>query len=171
MKNKILLIILLPVLIGGIVFYKNHINKNSNKITSLDSQNGQYLSIEEYLNSNVLEPEYGGKIFCVFHKYGSDQKDNELAIYLWVYCEEYYKKGKEVSMGAGVSMPIKLNAKGSEEKFEILNYQKPVDGEGWLKSVKNIFPEEYLSDIINGFNIENFTQTPREKAFEYYKVQ
>ena len=167
MKNKIILGIFLFLAAIVFIIFKTNNYPPFNKVIK-ESSNEDIL-IEKYLNTHVLIPEYDGSIFCVFNKYGSEEKDNQIFYYLWVYCEEYYKNGKEILMGSGVSMPIRLNAIRDENQIKIENYKQPIDGEDYPKSIKEIFPEKYSSDAINGFDITNFSKTPKEKADQYFK--
>lgn len=166
MKNKIILIILLAfAIIGFIVFYKKN---NLNQVPITNKSLSEEEAIEEYLNGNILKPEFGGKVFCVFNKYGSEEKDNQISYYLWTYCEEYYKKGEEILMGSGVSMPVKLSAVKNGDQIKITDFKQPIDGEDYPKSIKELFPEKYSSDAIKGFNVASFSQTPKEKAEQFY---
>jgi hypothetical protein len=167
MKNKIIFVILLAFALVGFVILKNKNNLNQKPLTN-ESLSADAL-IEEYLNTHILEPGYGGKVFCVFHKYGSEEKDNQISYYLWTYCEEYYKKGQEILMGAGVSMPVRLNAIKNGNQIQITDFKQPIDGEDYPKSIREMFPEKYSTDAINGFNVTNFSETPKEKANLFYK--
>lgn len=169
MKSKIILFILLSFFVVGFIIYKN--KNNLNQVPLINESLSEDLLIEEYLNNNILKPEYGGKVFCVFHKYGSEEKDNQISYYLWAYCEEYYKKGEEIIMGSGVSMPVRLNATKTENQIKVEDFQEPLNGEGYPKSIREMFPEKYSTDAINGFDVTNFSQTPQEKANSLYKLQ
>lgn len=169
MKSKIILFILLAFLGTGFIVYKN--SKNNNQIPPIEESLSEDLLIEEYLNKNILKPEYEGKVFCSFYKYGSEEKDNQIFYYLWAYCEEYYKKDNKVSMGSGVSMPVRLNSIKNGNQIEIKNFEQPIDGEGYLGSIKNMFPENYATEAINGFDISTLSENPKEKAYKFFNVQ
>ena len=83
MKNKIILFVLSSFLVIGIIIYKNN-KGNIDQVPLLNEPISENISIEEYLNNNILKPEYGGKVFCTFHKYGSEERDGQIAYYLWV---------------------------------------------------------------------------------------
>ena len=170
MKNKIILFVLSSFLVIGIIIYKNN-KGNIDQVPLLNEPISENISIEEYLNNNILKPEYGGKVFCVFNKYGSEETNNQISYYLWVYCEEYYKKNEDVLIGSGVSMPVRLNATKNENRIEIENFQQPIDGEGYSKSIKDMFPEGYAKTAINGFDISKLSENPKAKAYEFYKAQ
>ena len=170
MKTKIVLFILLAFLGTEFIIYKN--NKSTDQIPPISEESlPEDLLIEEYLNKNILKPEYEGRVFCTFHKYGSEEIESQISYYLWVYCEEYYKKDGDVLMGSGVSIPVRLNATKSGNEIEIQNFQQPKDGEGYSKSIKNMFPEDYALKAINGFDINKLSENPKTKAYEFYKVQ
>lgn len=171
MKIKLIILIIFFLLISGFVVYKNKQNKNMLSINDSQTDLSDKLNrtIEEYLPQNVLEPGYSGKVFCVYHQYGYDLNDTKISTYLWAYCEEYYKKGNQILMGAGVSMPVRLNIIKDGDNLKVTDFQKPIDGEGYAKSIKEMFPEKYSLDAINGFNVKDFPQSPKEKALEYFK--
>jgi hypothetical protein len=169
MKNKLIVLIIIILLISGFVVYKN--KKNINQTSLVKESSSEDLQIEEYLDTNILNPEYGGKIFCVFHKYGSKEINNKISYYLWTYCEEYYKKGNQILMGSGVSMPVRLNIEKDGNNLKIIGFNKPTDGEEYAKSIKEMFPEKYSSDAINGFDVTIFPKSPKEKADQYYNNQ
>ncbi len=168
MKNKIVLTVLLSFLVIGFYIYKN--KKSINQIATINDSFSEKESIENYLNKNILKPEFGGKVFCSFYKYGSSENENKIDYYLWAYCEEYYKSNEEIKMGSGVSIPVKLNAIINNNQMEIIDFEQPIDGEGYPKSIKDMFPEEYEKEAINGFDINKFTENPKTKAYEFYKT-
>jgi len=142
MRNKIILAILLAFTIIGFVIYKNKNSLNQKLLSNVSLPEDGLL--EKYLNNIILKPEFGGKVFCVFNKYGFEEKDNQIAYYLWAYCEEYYKKGTEILMGSGVSIPVRLNASKKGNQIIITDYKKPIDGEDYSKSIREMFPERFF---------------------------
>lgn len=167
MKNKIILIIFLFSLIFSFYIYKN---KSKNGIESVNQNETEETIIEKYLSNNLLKPEFGGKVFCVFHNYSLEKSEIDNNYYLWIYCEEYYKKDSKVLMGSGVSMPVKLETKKVNGSLEILNHQQPQDGEGYAKSIREMFPNDFEDQAINGFDITQFPLCPKEKANIYFGI-
>lgn len=167
MKNNIVLIILLFSLAFGFYIYKV---KSNNIIESVNQNETEETIIEKYISNNLLKPEFGGKVFCVFHNYSLEKNETENNYYLWIYCEEYYKKDNKVLMGSGVSMPVKLETKKVNGAIEILNYQKPQDGEDYAKSIKEMFPDKFENLAINGFDITQFPVSPKQKADIYFGI-
>ena len=68
-------------------------------------------------------------------------------------------------------MPVRLNATKSGNEIKIQNFQQPVDGEGYSKSIKDMFPENIANEAINGFDISKLSENPKTKAYEFYKIQ
>lgn len=172
MKSKFILIIILFLFASGIGIYLNNKEDNNKKDQALEYKEelSENQLIENYLNGNVLKPEYSGNVFCVYHKYGSEEKNDEVYYYLWTYCEEYYRKNSKIIMGSGVSMPVKLIAVKNNDKIQINGFDKPKDGEEYPKSIKEMFPDEYEKDAIDGFDVKKFPVSPREKANEFFKL-
>ena len=170
MKNKIVLLAIPLLLIIGFIVYKNN-NQDNNNISPQENLSSENTIIENYINENVLKPEFGGKVFCAFNKYGSEENNDKIYYYLWTYCEEYFNKDGSILMGSGVSMPVKLTASINENEIQIDSFVQPIDGEGYSKSIKNMFPENYALEAIKGFDINKFSQSPKQKAYEFFKIQ
>jgi len=68
-------------------------------------------------------------------------------------------------------MPVKLNAIINNNQIEIIDFEQPIDGEEYPKSIKDMFPEEYEKEAINGFDISKFAESPKTKAYEFYKTE
>ena len=170
MKNKIILLLIPLLLAIGFAVYKNN-NQDNNNISPQENLSSEEAVIENYINENVLKPEFGGKVFCVFNKYGSEENNDKIYYYLWAYCEEYYKKDDVILMGSGVSMPVKLIASKNKNGIQIESFIQPLDGEDYSKSIRNMFPENYALEAIKGFDINKFPQSPKEKAYEFFRIQ
>jgi hypothetical protein len=126
--------------------------------------------LEEYLPS-ILKAAYGGKVFCSHYLYGYDQKEekSEFYVYVWVNCEEYYKQGTNLKLGSGVSMPVRVSLASQNGKLVPQGYIEPENGEGYASSIKAMFPENYASDAILGYDVSKFPQSPGSQAKEFFK--
>jgi hypothetical protein len=100
-------------------------------------------NIKNYLEKYIETPGFGGRMFCAYELFGTEQKGNKNYIYLWTLCMEYYMKGRVLMKGTGVSMPLALISAGLHRQNKIAEHRKPVDGEGYARSIREIFPKKY----------------------------
>jgi hypothetical protein len=113
--------------------------------TELDiiSRPTQAATIRQYLESHLESPNTGGKMFCAYELYGSEMKKNSKHLFLWAVCAEYYVKDGVLRYGAAVSVPVVLIAEQTTGGEVIKAHKKPVDGEGYGASIREIFPQKY----------------------------
>jgi hypothetical protein len=80
--------------------------------------------------------------FEVHRIYGTSEADGVTHVYLW----SYYN-GFNVSTGAeeqsGHSLPVLIHLKKNEDGYEVVKYQEPEDGSGWVTSLEKMFPKRY----------------------------
>jgi|WetSurSiteA1Bulk_404760.scaffolds.fasta_scaffold02542_7 hypothetical protein len=123
-------------------------------------------AINKYPTTQLLKPEYGGKVFCSYYHYGFDEEKekNMVYAYTWVYCEEYYKEGGNLKMGSGVSMPVKFALELQNGTLGVQGHEVPEDGEGYGASIRKMFKAEYATEAINGYDVSKFKITPKMQA-------
>jgi len=128
-------------------------------------------TLKSSLSKVALKPEYGGSVFCSNHLYGFDEdKDSKMiSVYVWVYCEEYFKEAQDIKMGSGVSYPIKVAMEIQKGTLGIQGIEVPQDGEGYASSIRDMFPDQYETEAINGFDVALLYPTPKQQAGEYFK--
>ena len=123
-------------------------------------------AINKYPTTQLLKPEYGGKVFCSYYHYGFDEEKekNMVYTYSWAYCEEYYKEGGTLKMGSGVSMPVKFALELQNGILGVQGHEVPEDGEGYGASIRKMFKAEYATEAVNGYDVSKFTITPKMQA-------
>jgi len=129
--------------------------------------------VKQAVNENLpklLPAVYGGSVFCAFFVYGFDvnETNNRIEAAVWAYCEEYYKQNNELSLGAGVSEPVKMNFYLIDSDLVFANFEEPISGEDYASSIKIMFPE-YAKEILKGYSPWQFSPSPREQAAAYFK--
>ncbi|MFH0866242.1 MAG: hypothetical protein V1904_08605 [Bacteroidota bacterium] len=126
-------------------------------------------AIEKYLDENVMNPEFGGKVFSASEIFEtSDDK-----IYLWAYLQEYYKKDNALQTGSGWSVPIVLSVECSTEGLKILNHKVPGDGENYSNDIKSMFPEDIqqkIFDFSGTESIPKLEKNSKERAEKYFSL-
>lgn len=133
-------------------------------------------NIQDYLQNHIESPNFGGKMFCSYELFGTEMKDSKEYIYLWTLCMEYYIKNGNLLNGTGVSMPVVLIAIRSHQGSKIVKHQKPVDGEGYSKSITEMFPKKYHKNIFaetKEYNrrAESLMKDTERQARIYYKLE
>ena len=191
MNKGVLVVIILLVLAGGafatLKIIQNQTTKNeSNKQTTEEITPSSSASqspvvplpvsealIEEQLKAylpKIGQPAYNGQVFCAHHLYGFDEdKENNLVkTYVWAYCEEYYQENGQLKMGFGVSEPVLVTMELKDGALVAKSYKEPGNGSLYAFSIKEMFPEKYTQDAINGFSVDQLKPSPKEQAEEYY---
>ncbi len=129
--------------------------------------------INEQLKSYLPEigqPGYNGQVFCAHHLYGFDEeKENNLVkAYAWAYCEEYYQENGQLKMGFGVSEPVLVIMELKEGVLTAKSYKEPGNGSLYAPSIKEMFPENYATKAIVGYQVDQLSPSPKEQAEAYY---
>jgi len=102
--------------------------------------------ILHYLDSKILEPSFGGKVFSAYEELGCSGSGD--IIYLWVFAQEFYKDSDFLEKGTGMSTPIALKL-SKDEDMEIIEHILPRDGEYYQKDIKRLFPQKLHEQILN----------------------
>ena len=121
--------------------------------------------ITEYLDNEIISPNFGGKIFSSHHLLGTGTDE----IYLWAIIQEYYLDGQNLVLGTGLSAPHVLQIKSDE--FKITGHLVARDGSYYGEDIRGIFPQS-LHNIIFSFPSSGQTQimsdTIEEKAKQWF---
>jgi hypothetical protein len=143
------------------------------KQNTIKISNNDKLSIESYLNKNILKPNFGGKIISAFEILGTSKENNE--IYVWALVTEYYKEDNDLVLGTSSSGPIVLSVKNANNTLIITDFTKPRDGSYYSKDIEKLFPiliqdkiEKYPSNRIN--KLEVIIDLKKEKLKELMNV-
>jgi len=128
--------------------------------------------LENYL-SQVLETNYGGKVFCSHHLYGYDEEKPAglVKAYVWAYCEEYYLENGKLKMGSGVSEPVLVTLELENGALMVKNHQPPRDGELYAPSIREMFPANYADEAIAGYPVNQLKPSPQEQAQAFYNQE
>lgn len=173
MRNFIIILVILAV--GGVGYWAYH---NSEKLGINISErtfqdNPIDLALKPYLTTQIIKDLYPeSKVFCSYHTYGTE-KINETkmtAAYLWVYCEEYYLQNGELTMGQGISYPIKVTLEEQNGILGVQGHEEPVDGEEYGLSIQKLFPQKYWEQAIRGYDVSKFNPNPETQAKMYFSL-
>ncbi|MHB8107966.1 MAG: hypothetical protein ACYDH4_11160, partial [Candidatus Cryosericum sp.] len=102
-----------------------------------------------YLQNKILQPGFGGTVFCAYSLFGSEIKDNKMYIYLWAFWQEYRSENRQLVTGTGMSCPIALVATPSQRGYTVTGYQLPENGTAYVPSIRKMFPLAYYKEIFS----------------------
>src|SRR5450830_1239692 len=100
-----------------------------------------------YLQNNIIQPVFGGHVFCAYTRFGSEVKDNKTYIYLWALCAEYRLENGKLTEGTGRTGPLVLIATSSQQSNTITEHLEPENGAGYAPSIKKMFPTQYYNEM------------------------
>lgn len=128
--------------------------------------------LENYL-PQILETNYGGKVFCSHHLYGYDEEKSTglVKTYVWAYCEEYYLDNGQLKMGSGVSEPVLVTLELENGALMVKSHQPPRDGELYAPSIREMFPANYAEEAIAGYPVKQLKPSPQEQAQAFYNQE
>jgi len=94
-------------------------------------------NIEKYLDTQVMQPCFGGRIFSAF-KIFSKKEDN---VFLWAFLQGYYEKDGKTILGSGWLVPLVLEIERNTDGINIIGHKTPRNGELYGQDIKKMFPE------------------------------
>lgn len=147
------------------------LDDNTNKPPLVLNEANIKIVLKEYL-PKILNPEFGGVVFCGNHLYGYKEEPdiNNISIFVWAYCEEYYLDDTNLMMGSGISEPMKLTIKNNNNNLEVVNHFVPKDGSLYNSSIGEMFPGEYQKEALAGFDVSLLFPSPKDQARQYFSI-
>ena len=101
------------------------------------------VNIEKYLDTQVMQPGFGGRIFSAFKIFS--EEDNK--VFLWAFLQEYYENDSKIMMGSGWSVPMVLEIERNTGWITIKGHKTPRDGEQYAQDIKKVFPKNIRTQI------------------------
>ena len=126
-----------------------------------------------YLESRLIAPGFGGKVFCAYELIGTETAGTRKHVFLWAHCMEFRPQGNYLAEGTGLSLPVFLVSIPSCHGELIETHCVPADGEEYGNSVRKIFPVRYHKAIFTeGATYDRRARTLQriscEKAKRYF---
>lgn len=174
---KILLAILIIAIIMLIIFI---VVKNASKEEVVEGKDYLYEKVEQYLISQE-EPHYhletkdskpnynvsDFKVFTDIANLGIKEKNDEIYVYVWALVESYYVQDGKLISNSGSSMPYKFILKNEE----VVDYEIPLDGKEYNKSIKKIFPLDIQEKLNEQLVDNNKIDIEVEKYYSYLDIK
>ncbi|HEY9059886.1 MAG TPA: hypothetical protein VIO64_05180 [Pseudobacteroides sp.] len=137
--------------------------KQSNKQDNIDD------AISTYLEQKFDFKAIGGVVFEAHELYGHEIKDSKTYAYIWSVQQEYKYTDGKLENGAGLSIPLVLiMSVDRDNKYTVLDYKAPKDGEQYASSIKELFPKEYQEKILTRTNSAELEEIVKQKAQNYF---
>ncbi|KNY28295.1 hypothetical protein [Pseudobacteroides cellulosolvens] len=134
-----------------------------------DKQNTIDDVISKYLEQKFDFKAIGGVVFEAHELYGVEKKDDKTYAYIWSVQQEYKYTDGKLENGAGLSIPLVLVMNADRDnKYTVLEYKAPKDGEQYASSIKEMFPKEYHEKILTRTNSAELEEIVKQKAQNYF---
>ncbi|WP_066299095.1 hypothetical protein [Bacillus sp. FJAT-29937] len=141
-KSSILLLLFGVIFLTGCNGNEVNLKDGDTYLTEeMDEVISDYI-IQKYssINSNIE------KHFEVHRIYGTSESNGVLSVYMWSYYGGF-NKSTGLESRAGHSLPAVIQLREKDNKYSVVKYIEPQDGNLYQSSLKKMFPEKYLRII------------------------
>lgn len=162
-KSRILFILFGALLLAGcsgnavnLQDGDTHVTKEMNEVIS------DYI-IQMYSSSRYKTE----KQFEIHNVYGTNESDGIITVYMRSYYGGFNKSTGTVFQ-EGHSIPAVIQLSKNGEKYSVIEYIQPQDGDMYELSLKKMFPKKYLKlDQQDSGNTKNFRQEMVKKVTQW----
>jgi len=139
------------------------------KLTQSDNQHNIDDVISKYLEQQFGFKAIDGVAFEAHELYGVEKKEDKTYAYIWSVQQEYKYVDGKLENGAGLSIPLVLiMSTDGNNKYTVVEYKAPKDGQQYVASIKEMFPKEYHEKILTRTNSAELEEIARQKAQNYF---
>jgi len=107
-------------------------------------------AMEEYLAGQLVEPHFGGQIFCSVEVFGFEAKQDAGFAFVWAYCMEYTVDEGKLSRGSGISAPVMVFMTSDNDSYLPTEYEMPRIGSYYGDDINDIFPPDVVEQMCLG---------------------
>lgn len=146
-SRTMLLAALLAALVGGC----------STSLTQKPGMDaGLSSAVEGYLAAFLIEPAYGGQVYCASETLEVEQVGDAIKAWVWAVCEEFYVEEGVLQVGSGFSGPLMVYLLSNEQDYQpgardrsymATGYAKPGDGSEMADDINRIFPRSAIESM------------------------
>lgn len=166
LKSSILLLLFGSVFLVGC---------NGNEANLIDGDKHITEEMDEVISDYIIQ-KYSSiyadteKQFEVHKVYGTSESNGVLSVYMWSYYGGF-NKFTGIENQAGHSLPALIQLRKKGEKYSVVKYKEPQDGDLYQSSTKTMFPEKYLVLIQqDSGNIEELQKKMDEKVKQWLEM-
>jgi hypothetical protein len=133
--------------------------------------------VDEYLVQKIGLALFGGKVFCAYDVLGTSLRIGATDVYVWALCGEYYFENDKLTLGTASSLPVAMHMQKVDGQYQVVRYEIPSDGSGFMPSIRRIFPADSIQKMChqdtNCYNARalRLQKTIMKKAQEYYELK
>ena len=160
MKNKIIICILGIV---SLVLITGCENKEK-KVTDSDYLYEEAVNYIINNDDNKDKENERYKLFVNYTSFGITKDEEHRYVYMWINEESYYVEDNKIITSSGSSMPYKFTFDLKENN--VIKYEIPRDGNEYVKSIKEMYPNNLEKKAIN---YKNTDDKITKEVKEYYK--
>lgn len=150
-KNKLKLVFLLTALVCISCQQEIRLNKAEMPLASFSALQ----PIKDYLHQKVASRGFNGQVYCEYDVLDAEIADVNGKLYLWAFCQEYYRKGEKLESGTGGSFPVVLTIRRENNQVDIVSHQKPRDGSLYATDMPVMFSQKALAIIYSETKEQN----------------
>jgi len=121
-----------------------------------------------YLEQNLGETGFGGKVFCAHNVLGINESGEQIHVYVYAVCQEYYLKGEDLTKGTGSALPVALLVQKTGSQYRVVSHEVPGDGSRFSADVERIFPPDIRKKVYSAPSSNASTQAEAEKEAKQY---
>ncbi|MEO3947897.1 hypothetical protein [Gorillibacterium sp. CAU 1737] len=138
-KSRILFILFGALLLAGC---------SGNAVTLQDGDTHVTKEMNEVISDHMIQMSSSShyeteKQFEIHKVYGTNESDGVITVYMWSFYGGFNKStGTEFQEGHSLPAVIQLSKNG--EKYSVIEYIQPQDGDMYQSSLKKMFPKKYL---------------------------
>jgi hypothetical protein len=128
------------------------------------------LEIDRYLAAKILQPGYGGPVFCSHNLLGAELTKQPQKLYIAMHCQEYYfKDGESLRTGTETLGPVALTIEQSSTNLTIVSHQI-TESKAKGPTLEDLFPAAILPAVkqANRDAAPELIQANEAKAKRYF---
>lgn len=144
----------------------------SNK-SSLNEEEAVDKAISDYIvDNNIGKYLKTDKQFEAHKIYGIEEKDGAINVYMYSLFEGFSIIDKGFKSMSGSSCPAFIKLEKKNNRYIVVEYTLPLDGEYYAKSIRKMFPSEYAEPAIRDTSQTlKLDEQINKKAKEWLKEQ
>ena len=149
---------------------------NGNGIELIDGDKNITVEMDEMISDYIIQkysPSYFDteKQFEVHRVYGTSESNGVLSVYIWSYYGGF-NKSTGIENQAGHSLPAVIRLKEEAERYAVIEYIEPQDGDWYQSSLKKMFPEKYVKKAHqDAGNIKDLQKEMDKKVKQWLEEQ
>lgn len=107
-------------------------------------------AMEEYLAGQLVEPHFGGQVFCSVEVFGFEAEQDAGFAFVWAYCMEFTADEGELSRGSGISAPVMVFMTPYNDSYLPTEYEMPRNGSYYGDDINDMFPPDVVEQMCLG---------------------